>query len=151
MWWDRKWISGYFLTERTAGWNEDAQPTSWMSYLPNNKRQAVWSTVSMQTTAPTQPWPPPPAPRPPPHPTPPPGERKEALPCDYNAVTIIHCNFTRRVLGQLASRLQEIYLKPRACWSQGPFLWPQGQTQEDRQNGVWAFSTVIEFKVVPTH
>ena len=81
----------------------------------------------------------------------PPGERKEALPCDYDSVTIIHCNFTRRVLGQLATRLQEIYLKPRACWSQGPFLWSQGQTQEDRQNGVWAFSTVIEFKVIPTH
>lgn len=73
--WDRKWVSGYFLTERAAAWNEDAQNTSRMSYLPNNKHQAVWCT---QTTVSNQPW----LLR----------ERLEALPYDYNTVTISHCN-----------------------------------------------------------
>lgn len=51
LWWDRKWISGFFLTEWTTVWNEDNKPTSWVSFLPNNKHQAVWSLIVQDNSA----------------------------------------------------------------------------------------------------
>lgn len=104
LWWNRKWVSGYFLRELTAGWNGDAQPTSWMScFLTINirlldpwrsRRQLCGQGPDSLVRGRRHDW------------------------SDYNALVITHCNFRCRILRQWATHFCEIYLKPRrACWS----------------------------------